>query len=383
MHQAILTRAPQEQGRHRAPPAALPAQQRQSMPPQVITELEAIFGAPLIEAYGMTEATHQMASNPLPPAQRKPGSGGPAAGPEVAIMAEDGTLLPRGEIGEIVIRGPNVTRGYENNPRPTPRLHQRLVPHRRPGRHGRRRPGSPPSRSSSSCPPAPAAAPTRWRASSRAWSPSTTDEAADRRRQQVGRRRRRGLPRRQGRQGRPAQDHHHAVQPVHHAAGHRRALQLARPDAGAMLALDQFVLWVNAESPHKTAKDYLARAVKAGADNKFKMGGTGSKQEDQIITVRSRRPPARSHLRALQGRRRRGGAAGRQARRLDGEQPDRGRVAHWRGASCARCACSTARMPYKDKLTATPVVGRHPDLQVGRHRRGLPDAARHLHGARA
>src|SRR3954451_18549604 len=52
----------------------------------------------------------------------------------------------------------------------------------------------------------------------------------------------------------------------------------------AMLALDQFVLWVNAESPYKTAKEYLD-AVKAGGPNKFKMGGTGSKQEDQIITV--------------------------------------------------------------------------------------------------
>ena len=57
-----------------------------------------------------------MASNPLPPRARKPGSVGLAAGPEVAIMDEDGTLLPQGEIGEVVIRGPNVTRGYESNP---------------------------------------------------------------------------------------------------------------------------------------------------------------------------------------------------------------------------------------------------------------------------
>jgi putative tricarboxylic transport membrane protein len=52
----------------------------------------------------------------------------------------------------------------------------------------------------------------------------------------------------------------------------------------AMLALDQFILWVNAETPYKTAKDYI-EAVKAGDDKTFKMGGTGSKQEDQIITV--------------------------------------------------------------------------------------------------
>ena len=52
----------------------------------------------------------------------------------------------------------------------------------------------------------------------------------------------------------------------------------------SMLALDEFVLWVNADSPYKTAKEYLA-AIKAAPDNKFKMAGTGSKQEDQIITV--------------------------------------------------------------------------------------------------
>jgi tripartite-type tricarboxylate transporter receptor subunit TctC len=52
----------------------------------------------------------------------------------------------------------------------------------------------------------------------------------------------------------------------------------------AMLALDNFALWVNASSPYQTAKDYIA-AVQAGADNQFKMAGTGSKQEDQIITV--------------------------------------------------------------------------------------------------
>jgi acyl-CoA synthetase (AMP-forming)/AMP-acid ligase II len=58
-----------------------------------------------------------MASNPLPPAVRKPGSVGLAAGPEVAIMDETGALLPAGSVGEIVIRGPNVTAGYENNPK--------------------------------------------------------------------------------------------------------------------------------------------------------------------------------------------------------------------------------------------------------------------------
>jgi acyl-CoA synthetase (AMP-forming)/AMP-acid ligase II len=64
----------------------------------------------------MTEAAHQMASNPLPPRQHFPGSVGIAAGPDVAIMTEEGEILPTGELGEIVIRGRNVTAGYENNP---------------------------------------------------------------------------------------------------------------------------------------------------------------------------------------------------------------------------------------------------------------------------
>jgi acyl-CoA synthetase (AMP-forming)/AMP-acid ligase II/thioesterase domain-containing protein/aryl carrier-like protein len=87
-----------------------------SLPPQVMRGLEDAFRTPVIEAYGMTEAAHQMASNPLPPRERKPGSVGVAAGPEVAIMDEAGSLLREGETGEIVIRGENVTLGYENNP---------------------------------------------------------------------------------------------------------------------------------------------------------------------------------------------------------------------------------------------------------------------------
>ena len=78
--------------------------------------LEEAFGTPVLESYGMTEATHQMASNPLPPRPRKPGSVGPAAGPQVGIMDEAGNLLPSGQTGEVVIRGTNVTPGYENNP---------------------------------------------------------------------------------------------------------------------------------------------------------------------------------------------------------------------------------------------------------------------------
>ncbi len=116
MHQAILTRAGQNKDIIAANPLRFLRSSSSSMPPQVIAELEATFGAPLIEAYGMTEAAHQMASNPLR-GVRKPGSVGIAAGPEVAVMDESGSLLAPGRIGEIVIRGVNVTAGYENNPR--------------------------------------------------------------------------------------------------------------------------------------------------------------------------------------------------------------------------------------------------------------------------
>jgi oxalate---CoA ligase len=116
MHQAILARAPRNAEAVARNPLRFIRSSSSSLPPQVLAELERTFGAPVIESYGMTEAAHQMTSSPLPPGVRKPGSVGVAAGPEVAVMGNDGALLPRGAIGEIVIRGENVTAGYENNP---------------------------------------------------------------------------------------------------------------------------------------------------------------------------------------------------------------------------------------------------------------------------
>jgi acyl-CoA synthetase (AMP-forming)/AMP-acid ligase II len=87
-----------------------------SLAPQVMHDLESAFGAPVLEAYGMTEAAHQMSSNPLPPAARKPGSVGPGTGVRISIMDDTGRHLAAGERGEVVIQGPNVIRGYENNP---------------------------------------------------------------------------------------------------------------------------------------------------------------------------------------------------------------------------------------------------------------------------
>jgi len=115
MHQTILARAANNMDVIEANPLRFIRSSSSSMPPQVIAELERVFKTPLIESYGMTEAAHQMASSPLPPGRRIPGSVGIAAGPEVAIMDNSGNLLAAGEIGEIVIRGENVTLGYENN----------------------------------------------------------------------------------------------------------------------------------------------------------------------------------------------------------------------------------------------------------------------------
>jgi len=120
----------------------------------------------------------------------------------------------------------------------------------------------------------------------------------------------------------------------------------------AMLALDQFVLWVNAETPYKTAKDYLA-AVKAAGPNKFKMGGTGSKQEDQIITVAIERAAGvKFTYLPFKG-------GGDVAVQLVGKHIDSSvnnpieAVAQWRaGKLRPLCVFDDTRMPYKEKVTA-------------------------------
>ena len=84
--------------------------------PKTFHEIEKAFKAPVLEAYAMTEAAHQMTSNPLPPAQRKPGSVGLGQGVEVKILDDAGDEVPQGKEAEICIRGENVTKGYLNNP---------------------------------------------------------------------------------------------------------------------------------------------------------------------------------------------------------------------------------------------------------------------------
>jgi len=117
MHQAILTRAKRNQEVIDQARLRFIRSSSSSLPPQVLAELEKTFGVPAVEAYAMTEAAHQMTCNQLPPGLRKPGTVGCAAGPEVAIMDESGpALLDTGATGEVVIRGANITAGYENNP---------------------------------------------------------------------------------------------------------------------------------------------------------------------------------------------------------------------------------------------------------------------------
>ena len=117
MHQALLARAERDLGEGdgtgllrfiRSCSAALPA--------STMRDMEERFGIPILEAYGMTEASHQMASNPLPPARRYPGAVGFGTGVEIGIMDQGGELLGTGARGEVVIQGPSVIRAYEDNP---------------------------------------------------------------------------------------------------------------------------------------------------------------------------------------------------------------------------------------------------------------------------
>ena len=114
IHQILLARADDDQ----APRGAFRFIRSCSaaLAPAVLEQVEARFEAPLVEAYGMTEASHQIASNPLPPGERRASTVGPQTGVEVTVMDERGALLPATTNGEVVIRGPNVTYGYRDNP---------------------------------------------------------------------------------------------------------------------------------------------------------------------------------------------------------------------------------------------------------------------------
>jgi acyl-CoA synthetase (AMP-forming)/AMP-acid ligase II len=114
MHQLLLARA-----HHKPVEAASLRFIRSCSAPlssELIHKIEGMFGVPFVEAYGMTEAAHQMTSNPLPPRHRKIGSVGVGAGLRVRIVDKEGGDLGTGRRGEVTIQGANVFRGYENNP---------------------------------------------------------------------------------------------------------------------------------------------------------------------------------------------------------------------------------------------------------------------------
>ena len=116
IHQAVLARAAESTDAIDRSRLRFVRSSSAPLPPQVQDALEQALGVPVIESYGMTEAAHQMASNPLPPGERKPGSVGVAAGPDITVLGPDGQELPVGSVGEVAVRGASVFSGYENAP---------------------------------------------------------------------------------------------------------------------------------------------------------------------------------------------------------------------------------------------------------------------------
>ena len=116
MHQMVIARSSRHRDAARGASLRFVRSSSASLPEPVLQELGGLFGAPVIEAYGMTEATHQMCANPLPPAVAKPRSVGVATGIEVAVLDGENRALAPGERGEVSIKGPTVIDGYENNP---------------------------------------------------------------------------------------------------------------------------------------------------------------------------------------------------------------------------------------------------------------------------
>ena len=121
MHQAILSRAPRNIDIIKNNQLKFIRSSSASLPSTVMKSLEKAFNTCVIESYGMTEATHQMTSNPLPPNKRKAGSVGLAAGPEVALLKNNKIIhnnkANKDITGQIIIKGENVTSGYINNPK--------------------------------------------------------------------------------------------------------------------------------------------------------------------------------------------------------------------------------------------------------------------------
>jgi amino acid adenylation domain-containing protein len=114
IHRAVLSAARRRAAGVRGTSLRVIRSASSSLPRDVLGELETTFGVPVVDTYGMTEGASQIAANPL--GRRKPGSVGRPAGPEIAIMNAHGRRLPVGQRGEIALRGPTITRGYDGDP---------------------------------------------------------------------------------------------------------------------------------------------------------------------------------------------------------------------------------------------------------------------------
>ena len=116
MHQMVIARSDRHRDAARAAGLRFVRSSSASLPEPVLRQLAGLFDAPVIEAYGMTEATHQMCANPLPPAEAKPRSVGVATGIDLAVLDSANRVLEPRQRGEVSIKGPTVIDGYENNP---------------------------------------------------------------------------------------------------------------------------------------------------------------------------------------------------------------------------------------------------------------------------
>lgn len=117
MHQVVVDRAPRDFDAARANPRLRFIRScSAALAPRLMSDVESVFAVPIVEAYGMTEAAHQMSANPLPPGIRKPASVGSEAGCQIAVMDDAGSILETGQSGEVVIRGGSVMAGYHASP---------------------------------------------------------------------------------------------------------------------------------------------------------------------------------------------------------------------------------------------------------------------------
>ncbi|HET6173859.1 MAG TPA: acyl--CoA ligase [Gaiellales bacterium] len=119
IHRILLSRAEDGSADHVGHVARFARSCSSALPGPLMESFEQRFGLPLVEAYGMTEAAHQMTSNPLPPEERRAGSVGRPTGTEIAILDEDWRALPGGAVGEVCVRGPGVVDSYRANPEAT------------------------------------------------------------------------------------------------------------------------------------------------------------------------------------------------------------------------------------------------------------------------